>query len=606
MIVRCFSTLLCGFLLAVALVMGRPAPLLAADLTVEATVDQTRIPLDGQIVYTVTIRGGLRNVPDPELPDLAKDFSVYRGGTSRSFSFVNGQVSGASSFSYTLVPRRQGTIVIGKALLKAGGSTYESETITVTVTAPQGAAGGTGSGAAPGEDRGAAAEREVFVTTSVDRKVAHVQEQITLTFRFYQHVNLLENPNYTAPTTTGFWAEDLPPRPAFNEVINGRRFYVTEIVKALFPTTPGELTIGPAQLDCVVPVASRALDNDPFSMFGRPMLDGRRVTLKSDPIRVTVKSLPAGAPPEFTGAVGAYRLSGRLDKSQVPQGEPVTLILEVTGNGNIKSVNDPVWPQLNDFKVYDSTSSTDVGKEGGVLKGTKVWQLILVPLKAGTLTIPPVRLAYFDPKADRYETLTSPQQTLQVTPAAVTPGGGLGSAARGAVEVVGQDIRFIHTGPTAFRGRGERPWDSPLFWLLQLLPVGVVVGTLALERHRRRLESDEGFARGLRSGREAGRRLREARRLLPGSDPAFFAEVASAVKGYAADRLNRSAAGLTHEDLRLLLAARNVRPERIERVLRLLESCDMARYAPSSAGLERTALLGEAAELIETLKREGL
>lgn len=579
----------------------------AADLTVEATVDRTTVPLDGQIVYTVTVRGGLRQVPDPELPDLSKDFTVYRGGTSRNFQFINGQVSGSSSFSYTLVPRRQGAITIGKALLRAGGSTYESGVITVKVTASQGAAGSApGRGAAPGEERAAGSDREVFVTTSVDRKTAHVQEQITLTFRFYQHINLLESPNYTPPTTTGFWMEDLPPRPAFNEVLNGRRFYVTEIKTALFPTAPGEFTIGPAQLECVVPVATRAIDNDPFSMFGRPMLDGRRMTLKSDPIKITVKSLPEGAPREFVGAVGRYRISGRLDKTEVPQGEPVTLILEVSGNGNIKSVRDPAWPTLSDFKVYDSTSSTDVGKDGGVLSGTKVWQQILVPLKAGTLTVPPIRLAYFDPVTDRYEMLATAPQTLRVTPAAVTPGGGTGSIARGAIEVVGQDIRFIHTHAPRFRLRGQRPWDTAGFWLLQILPVMVVAATFALERHRRRLDSDPGFARGIRSGREAGRRLQRARKLLAGTDPGFYTEVASAVRGYVADRTNRAAAGLTLEEIRTLLAARPIRPELIERVVLLLEHCDMARYAPAAPGLERPTLLTEAGELIETLKKEGV
>ena len=134
-----------AWLLLVALVCGvfaggaRPAR--AADLTVEATVDRTSVPLDGQVVYTVSVSGGVRSVPDPELPDLSKDFTVYRGGSSHNFSFVNGQVSNTSTVSYILVPKHQGSVTIGRALVKANNATYQSQPINVTVTAPQGAAG---------------------------------------------------------------------------------------------------------------------------------------------------------------------------------------------------------------------------------------------------------------------------------------------------------------------------------------------------------------------------------------------------------------------------------------------------------------------------------
>lgn len=589
----------------------------AADLTVEATVDRTSVPLDGQLVYTVAVSGGLRSVPDPDLPDLSKDFTVYRGGSSHNFSFVNGQISNTSSISFILVPKHQGVVTIGRALVKANNATYQSQPITVTVTAPQGGGGsagsggggarGTGNGPAPGEDR-RGGDREVFITTSVDKREAHIQEQVTLTFRFYQHVNLLESPNYTAPTTTGFWSEDLPPQRTFNEVINGRRYFVTEVKTALFGTAPGKFTIGPAQLDCVVPAATTFDQNDPFSLFGRPMMDGRRMSLKSDPISLTIKSLPPAAPPEFTGAVGGYKVTARLDKSTVPQGEPLTLLLDVSGAGNIKSVSDPAWPAMRDFKVYDSTSSSDVSKEGGVVRGKKSWQQILVPLKAGDLTVAPVRFAYFDPRSDRYEILETSPLNVRVTPAATPAGGGVGTpATRGAIEVVGQDIRFIHTGKTAFQSRGRRAWDGPFFWLMAFLPVGVMAGSLAFDRHRRRLEQDLGFARGVRSGREAGRRLKKARQLLASPDAAFFTETADALRGYVADRFNRAAAGLTLEEIRALLVGRQQRPELIERVVQLLENCDMARYAPAAAAsLDRARLLDDAGALIETLKKEGV
>jgi hypothetical protein len=594
------SILLSAILLAVVSVAAR------AETQVDATVDRTSVPIDGQIVYTVTISGGLRQAPTPELPALDKDWTVYSAGTSRNFSIVNGQVSSSSSYRYVLTPRRTGTLTIGRASVTIGNTTVQTDPITINVTAAQGGASGAPSpGLAPGEERASGSDRELFITTSVSKKKPYVQEQIILTFRFYQRVNLLESPDYTAPTTTGFWSEDLPPQRTFNEVINGRRYYVTEVRTALFATAPGTFTISGARLECSVPSVRRNIDRDPFSLFGQSMFESKRVTLTSDPIEVQVQPLPANAPKEFAGAVGQFTISGRLDKTTIPQGEPVTLNVEVTGVGNVKTVPDLTFPVLQEFKVYDSSSSSEVSKDGGIVRGRKSYQQILVPLKAGSLTVPPVSLAYFDPSVGDYRTVQTQSFAIQVTPGS---GGSSGpGASRGAIEVVGQDIRFIRQELKSVRTAGRRLWDSPLFWIFQVLPIGAVIGSLLYESHRRRLEEDEGFARGLRSNREAGKRLKRARALAATSGAGFYSEVSAAIRGYVADKFNRSAAGLTHQDIEALLARRGVNGDLSGRLVRLLDTCDMARYAPAADGAgDRERLLAEAGEILISLRKAGV
>jgi hypothetical protein len=577
-----------------------------ADAEIEATVDRNSVPIDGQVIYTITVSGGLRQAPNPELPPLDKDWTVHSAGTSRNFSMINGKVSSSSAYRYVLTPRRTGALSIGKARVKVGDSTYETNPITITVTAAQGGSSPS-PGLAPGEERGSGDDRDLFITTSVSRKSPYVQEQLILTFRFYQRVNLLESPDYTAPTTTGFWSEDLPPQRTFNEVINGRRYYVTEVRTALFATAPGEFTIGPAKLECAVPSVRRNIDRDPFSLFGQSMFESRKVSLTSDPIKVTVKPLPPGAPKEFAGAVGQFDLTAKVDRTTVPQGEPVTLNVVVTGTGNIKTVPDLTFPALPEFKVYDSSSSSDVTKTDGVVRGTKSYQQILVPLKAGTLTIPPISLAFFDPAAAEYRSVKSGSQQIAVTPGSAGGGGSNSGGPRSAIEIVGQDIRFIRQDLGRVRTAGHRLWNGSAFWLLQLLPAGLILGSLFWERHRRRLEEDQGFARGLRSGKEAGKRLRKARALAASSDPGFYGEVSAAVRGYVADKFNRSAAGLTHDEIQELLARRGVNGETTGRLVKLLDTCDMARYAPAADGAgDRERVLAEAGDVLSVLRKAGV
>jgi len=83
-----------------------------------------------------------------------------------------------------------------------------------------------------------AEENAIFVRAIVDKAEAYLGQQVTLRYRFYQRVdfNVLDSHLVTPPSTQGFWKEDLPPQRTSNETIDGRRYRVTELVYALFPT----------------------------------------------------------------------------------------------------------------------------------------------------------------------------------------------------------------------------------------------------------------------------------------------------------------------------------------------------------------------------------
>ena len=101
----------------------------------------------------------------------------------------------------------------------------------------------------------------------------------------------------------------------------------------------------------------------------------------------------------------------------------------------------------------------------------------------------------------------------------------------------------------------------------------------------------------------AGKRLKAVSRLLSEDDPdAFYAELATALRGFFGDKLNREALGLTIEALDVLLEEKEVAREDRERVKRLLETADAARYAPSSYSPEdMQSHYNEAVSIIQRL-----
>jgi hypothetical protein len=138
-----------------------------------------------------------------------------------------------------------------------------------------------------------------------------------------------------------------------------------------------------------------------------------------------------------------------------------------------------------------------------------------------------------------------------------------------------------------------------------LLPLAGVAGAIALRRHRDLLEGDVAYARGRSARRVAKRRLAAARRLSAETDPRpFFAEVARALRGLAADRLNLAEAGLQMADLRSALARNGVDAATVTELQECLEHCDRQRFAPpGSDPQEKTRFLERAGRLMTDLDR---
>jgi hypothetical protein len=572
-------------LLAVALV-AVAAP--AADVEVGATVDRSVVSVNDPIVLTITVMGTMRQVPAPKLPDLSEHFVVQNAGTSSNFSMVNGEVTSAKSWNYMLLPRAAGKFTIGAAEVEFGGSVYRTEPVTVEVVA----------GSAPAsqgkqEERQSSGVqsggREVFIATTVDRRRAFVDEQVTLSFKLYRRINLWEQPRYTPPELSGFWSMDLPPQQEFYENVNGVRYQVTEIRTALFPTASGKATIGPATLTYS--------EGGGFGFFSSP---GRPRQLTTDPITIEVLPLPqAGKPDDFGGAVGSYRLSASIEPATVPALQPATLRLTVSGTGNLRKLPPPRLPDLPDFKVYDSRTSSDATHEGGVVGGSKTYEFVLVPQTAGAKTVPAIRLPYFVPGAGEYRVAQAGPLTLEVTQA--VPGAEEAQPPAAGISRLATDIRYIREPRGRLAVAGGPVYARPWFVLLQLVPLVTLAGTWTGKRRRDRLAQDQGLARFVGAKSRARKGLRQARSGAADNAAACSA-VARVVTDFVGDRLGVAARGMTLPDLEAALRRAGADDELVARVRALLERCDLGRFAGSAAQADDD-LLDEAETCLRGVER---
>src|SRR3989338_1605274 len=83
---------------------------LAADITFEASVNKSRVPLGSTVQLTLAVRG-TETTPAIETPDIA-NVQVRYLGPSTQITIINGQYSRTNSYIYSLYPSQVGKFTV--------------------------------------------------------------------------------------------------------------------------------------------------------------------------------------------------------------------------------------------------------------------------------------------------------------------------------------------------------------------------------------------------------------------------------------------------------------------------------------------------------------
>lgn len=584
-----------GMFLYLALLLAVVAPHVAAqDASFQASVDRNPVGAGEQFTLSLTLsNAGMGGGSNLTLPDLGKFHMMSGPNQSTSMQFINGAVSSSVTYSYILQPKEPGTFTIGSVSIEAGGKKYTTQPLTLQVVK--------GSGrprqqAGQPDDVSGQIGDNLFLRATVDRTRAVVGEQINLTYKLYTRVSVANYSIDKNPSLTGFWSEDIeiPKNISLtNEVINGKQYRVGTIRRmALFPTQAGTLEISPMEVQTTVQVQSRSVD--PFDAFFRDPF-GRSVNyrVKCDPVRIKVDPLPPGPPSEFKGAVGRFTMNTSVDRKSTKANEPVTLTISISGSGNIKLLESPDVEFPPDFEQYAPKISENTNRQQERISGTKTIEYLFIPRYPGEKIIKPIAFAYFDLGKREYVTLRSPSIELTVTPGAASTTPFAASGSREDVRLLSQDIRFIKVVNTSLNKRGDYVHKSGIFVVMLAAPLLALAGAFVVARQRRSVLADEAGYRNKRAVKIARKGLREAENLLKeksgGSDGLqFYTEVARAMWKYLGDKLNIPQSELSIDTALAELARRSVNGELSTSLKSLLETCEMARFAPAS--LKRPAM----------------
>ncbi|HEY0671790.1 MAG TPA: BatD family protein [Longimicrobiales bacterium] len=364
-----------------------------------------------------------------------------------------------------LQPAAPGTFSIPAIEIDVGGTVYRTQPLTLIVS-------GTG---APNPSMN---RSEAWLRATMSPETVYVGQQSTLTIQagFSEEVRLrlARPPIFDTPAPTGFWVQELPGGVRSQlRAVDGQVVEVHTKKIAHFPLTPGRFALRP----------SRAILDIRQGFLYAP--ETREIRSASP--RVTVLPLPEnGKPTAFRGAVGRYSLQASVEPLSVGAGEPVQIKLMVSGTGNVKALAAPPLPQLLGAEVFAPTEEAVTRFEGEAVAGTKTFTYVVIPENEGLLKIPAITFAYFDPAVRAYRTAVADPVEVRVTASTGDRDAGVSSGS----------LQSLRRGSQSVGLRWVR---SPLFALLQALPLLFIAGLLLWRRRSPRVNRATEFRARVRA-----------------------------------------------------------------------------------------------------------
>ena len=365
---------------------------LQAAAKVTARVDRSLVDEFDQVTLTLRVSDdGIDLTPD--FTALEDDFDIVGNSSHRntSVSIINGRTTSAAYREHLLVlkPKRLGKLTIPALVI----GQFRTEPIDIHVRKQS-------------EAVRQQMNRLVFLRTGVDTRETYVQSQVVYTVKLFYSEGLggdFPGP----PALQDAVVETIENEKRYESTLDGRRYHVLEKRYAIFPQRSGELVI---PREVFVGTLGRG------GLFSRR----QRINTASESLTVKVKPVPAS----FSGDNWLPAKSLAITESWAAQppvfslGEPLNRQLTITASGLADALLPPLQKmQVNNAKLYADPPVTtrQLGSDG--VTAVQVTNIGVVPIKEGTMTLPEIRLPWWNLLEDTEEVAIIPAATYQILPA---------------------------------------------------------------------------------------------------------------------------------------------------------------------------------------------
>lgn len=538
--------------------------------------------------------------------------------TNSSIQYINGKMTQSYTLTYTYIVQaiNEGDITIGPATAIVNRTTVKSNSIKIRVIKGNASQQNnqSNSDSKNSAESGILQDDDVYIKATVSDLSPYLGEQVILTYKIYTKVPVSNLMIKKLSSFEGFWSksllEDNQQYRQSTEVINGEEYVVAIINQfAIFPQKTGKLIIEPTEMECTVQLRvqnKRKRGYDPFEDFFNDPFFNRNVKnintiIKSKPITLNVMPLPQeGKPSDFSGAVGNFSLTSRIDRTKLVANDALTLTYTITGKGNLELINLPDVKFPVDFEKFDPKISSNIKTSSSGISGRKKFEYIAIPRVEGQYTIKPLSINYFDPESKKYKVSRSEAYSIDVEKGeSISSGVTYSSSAQEDIQFIGKDIQHIKSTPIELSEKGRFLFLSDLFFILISIPVFLMIVVIIVVKRIEKRKSNVGLLKNRKANKVARSRLRLAEKYKKeGNDKAYYDEIAQALWGYIADKFGLKQSELSIDSVEQTLIKIGVDKQVSDSFVNTLNNIEFARFAPGDSGNKMEDIYNESANAI--------
>lgn len=357
----------------------------AALSRVTASVNENPVQLNESVDLVISV--------DDKVDSNAFDFSVLESdfrllGTSVSSEtrMINFKTTRITRFTTRLMPKKAGTLTIPEFSYQG----ISSDAISLQVT----------------KNTGSTDNNSIYVETELSQNQVWLQQQVTYTTRLFLSVQISSG-SLTQPEIEGALVEQEGKDKEYDKIINGVAYRVIERTYKVIPQRSGEFAIqSPVFQAEVVENARRQFGFNRTKTISRVGPD-QSLTVKAIPNHYVGHWLPSEM----------VMLNSELEPTQQEYyvGEPITRVITLSA----LDVSKEQLPEINaqypaDIKVYPDQAEVRSNLRGDQYISQRVETQALIPSQAGNITLPAIKITWWNTKTEKMQTTQVEAQTIKV------------------------------------------------------------------------------------------------------------------------------------------------------------------------------------------------
>ncbi|UPQ75601.1 BatD family protein [Chryseobacterium nepalense] len=320
------------------------------------------------------------------LPDFSKFNLIGTGSITNGF--MDPETNTVISQSVTrlaLEPKQKGKLKIGSFLITINNKIYKTEPFDILIKDVDKKA-----------SVAASSSKDVYLNMEVEDREVYQDEPTIAVLKVYSRNmdNLRKVKNIRLPKDNDL--DVYPVSFAKSEIDPSDYGNMSSQVLAIFLIFPNESGY------VEVPGASASM-----STFA-----GKNKII-SNKVKINVKKLPEDSPESFKNAVGNFKVSiSNISKEKAEVKKPISVLVKVSGEGNLKNMELPKLAESPDYEVFAPKITSNVKTEMTGMKGEILANYLVIPKKAGGISIKTENFSFFDPSKKEYVDLG--QEVLNV------------------------------------------------------------------------------------------------------------------------------------------------------------------------------------------------